>query len=228
MVAKGKYGKGRRAPVVPTLYSWNQLTAGSSASVAFSMSEDSATSTDDYLGSLSAGNIVTGYVTRGGEAFVMADDQRMLEEALAAVENTVSSQERNALIKMIEGILVTVKLDVGAPRLLFPDHEVIVSQIICGDRHCGIITSSGLLYTWGWNDRGQLGLGRDCWDMVLTGKSVRHREIAADDTNGALSVGGKRVGIREAHESVLMGRDLPMPSVVQSYVCLDVSHDKRV
>ncbi|CAI5517812.1 unnamed protein product [Closterium sp. Naga37s-1] len=50
------------------------------------------------------------------------------------------------------------------PRLMqgaFPPKTVVV-QVSCGDSHAAAVSNSGLLQTWGYNEHGQLGIGRAC------------------------------------------------------------------
>ncbi|GJP30842.1 hypothetical protein CLOM_g7172 [Closterium sp. NIES-68] len=50
------------------------------------------------------------------------------------------------------------------PRLMrgaFPPKTVVV-QVSCGDSHAAAVSKTGLLQTWGYNEHGQLGIGRAC------------------------------------------------------------------
>ncbi|CAI7854056.1 unnamed protein product, partial [Closterium sp. NIES-54] len=50
------------------------------------------------------------------------------------------------------------------PRLMrgaFPPKTVVV-QVSCGDSHAAAVSNTGLLQTWGYNEHGQLGIGRAC------------------------------------------------------------------
>ncbi|CAI6009246.1 unnamed protein product [Closterium sp. NIES-65] len=50
------------------------------------------------------------------------------------------------------------------PRLIrgaFPPKTVVI-QVSCGDSHAAAVSNTGLLQTWGYNEHGQLGIGRAC------------------------------------------------------------------
>lgn len=71
--------------------------------------------------------------------------------------------------------------------MFFRDNDIHVSEIFCGSEHC-LATShpSGTLYSWGWNEHGNLGLGHqrnECMPSEIPDFSLNKKTLLA--TGGA-------------------------------------------
>ncbi|XP_025053063.1 probable E3 ubiquitin-protein ligase HERC3 isoform X4 [Alligator sinensis] len=96
--------------------------------------------------------------------------------------------------------LTTIEDSVAVPRLIKKLNQQTILQVSCGSWHCLALSADGQFFTWGQNNYGQLGLGKECLSQA-TPQRVRFldgiplAQVAAGGAHSfALSLSGAVFG----------------------------------
>ncbi|KAJ0029561.1 hypothetical protein NQD34_004558 [Periophthalmus magnuspinnatus] len=124
-----------------------------------------------HITHLSEGLRVLAFVKPNGNAFIIRTNENKDGTRARGKQKCVECKEKVRAVSCTDDLVMLLtkkgqvlcvdpRLGKGNPRLLKSLSGVSVSQVSCGSQHSIALTKDGLVFTWGHNSRGQLGLGQ--------------------------------------------------------------------
>nr|XP_020460096.1 probable E3 ubiquitin-protein ligase HERC4 [Monopterus albus]XP_020460097.1 probable E3 ubiquitin-protein ligase HERC4 [Monopterus albus] len=123
-----------------------------------------------YIKDLSAGHSVLAFIKTNGDAFIIHTSESNNRERVWRKQKFVNCNEKIQAVSCGDDV-VTLLSERGTVFCVDTTHTPFtpsppkvlcntpVSQVACGSQHSVALTKDGLVYTWGLDSRGQLGLG---------------------------------------------------------------------
>ncbi|XP_033824433.1 probable E3 ubiquitin-protein ligase HERC3 isoform X2 [Periophthalmus magnuspinnatus] len=124
-----------------------------------------------HITHLSEGLRVLAFVKPNGNAFIIRTNENKDGTRARGKQKCVECKEKVRAVSCTDDLVMLLtkkgqvlcvdpRLGKGNPRLLKSLSGLSVSQVSCGSQHSIALTKDGLVFTWGHNSRGQLGLGQ--------------------------------------------------------------------